>query len=58
VARLDAETETREAEALGFRFSASMRLFNSVFDTVIIRRMALVNRSNSGLLGGGFMALS
>jgi len=58
VARLDATTETREAEALGFRFSVSMRLFSSVLDTVIMRRMAPVKRSNSGLFGGGFMALS
>jgi hypothetical protein len=58
LARLDETPETREAEALGFRFSASMRLFSSVFDTVMMRRMAPVKRSNSGLFGGGFMALS
>ena len=58
MARLDEETEAREAEALGFRFSASMRLFISVFDTFIISRMALVKRANSGLSGGVFMAIS
>jgi hypothetical protein len=42
----------------GFRFSASMHLFSSVFDTVIIERIASVNRANSGLSGGVFMALS
>jgi len=49
---------TRETEVLGFRFSASMRRFSSVFDTLTIVRIASVNRWNSGLSGGCFMALS
>jgi hypothetical protein len=54
-----AQTGTREAEVLdGFCFSASMRRFSSTFDTLTIVLMASVNRANSGLFGGVFMALS
>jgi hypothetical protein len=53
----DAATEG-EAEVLDrfLFFSASMRFCNSSFDTFMILRMAEVNRANSGLSGGFFIA--
>jgi hypothetical protein len=51
-------TEEGEAGAIGFRFSAFSRFFNSSFDTLIIVRIASVNRANSGVSGGVRMSLS
>jgi hypothetical protein len=47
-----------EAESLDLFpfFAAAIRRFISTFDALTIVRMASVNRANSGLSGGVFMA--
>jgi hypothetical protein len=52
---LEGAPESRKAETLGSRPSASIRLWSSGFDTFRMSRIAWVNLANSGVLGGFFM---